>query len=175
VVRTSVTRGWGKSPQPTLPAPVRLWETQLGQGRGGFYSYDRLENLVGADIHNADVIVPQWQHLAVGDQVKIVADMPLEVTHLDPGRTLVLSGGIPLGAMSSPFAFSWAFVLRDDSDGGTRLIVRERYGYTRPWAALIVEPTELLSFLMSQRMLRGIKQRAELVADTRLTPAASSR
>jgi hypothetical protein len=147
------------------------WIAQLGQGRGGFYSYDRLENLVGADIHNADAIVPAWQHIAIGDQVKLAADMPLAITHLDPGRALVLGGGIPMGAMSPPFTFSWAFVLRDDSDGGTRLIVRERYGYTRRWAALMVEPTEMVSFLMTQRMLRGIKHRAERAGDAQLQPA----
>jgi hypothetical protein len=39
--------------------------------------------------------------------------------------------------------------------------VRERYGYTRPRASLVVEPTQLVSFVMSQRMMRGIKSRAE--------------
>jgi hypothetical protein len=52
-------------------------------------------------------------------------------------------------------------VLRDEPDKTTRLLVRERYAYTRPWARLIVEPTEVLSFAMSQKMLRGIKGRAE--------------
>ena len=150
------------------------WIAQLGQGRGGFYSYDWLENLVGGDIHNADAIVPAWQHIAIGDQVNLAADVPLAITHLDPGRAMVLGGGIPIGAMSPPFTFSWAFVLRDGSDGGTRLLVRERYGYNRRWAALMVEPTELISFLMTQRMLRGIKHRAERAGDSLLrgTPAS---
>jgi hypothetical protein len=52
-------------------------------------------------------------------------------------------------------------VLRDEPDKTTRLLVRERYAYTRPWARLIVEPTEVLSFVMSQKMLREIKERAE--------------
>ena len=43
-----------------------------------------------------------------------------------------------------------------------RLVVRERYGYSRRWAPLLVEPVELISFAMSRRMLRGIKERAEL-------------
>jgi hypothetical protein len=47
------------------------WIAQLGQGRGGFYSYDALENLVGCDIHSADQIVPQWQDVKVGDQIKL--------------------------------------------------------------------------------------------------------
>jgi hypothetical protein len=52
-------------------------------------------------------------------------------------------------------------VLLDGPGGTTRLVVRERYQYARRWAALIVEPTQVVSFLMSQRMLRGIKERAE--------------
>jgi hypothetical protein len=41
------------------PAAVWPWIAQLGQGRGGFYSYDFLENLIGCDIHSADRIVPE--------------------------------------------------------------------------------------------------------------------
>ena len=61
------------------------WIAQLGQGRGGFYSYDFLENLVGCDIHSADRIVPEWQDAGVGDEVKLHPESerqrPLE--HLD--------------------------------------------------------------------------------------------
>ena len=57
--------------------------------------------------------------------------------------------------------FTWSFVLRDGPNGSTRLIVRERYAYKRPWARFLVEPTEVVSFLMSQKMLRGIRDRAE--------------
>jgi hypothetical protein len=52
-------------------------------------------------------------------------------------------------------------VLRGQADGTTRLLVRERYGYSRRWAPLLVEPVEFISFVMSERMLRGIKERAE--------------
>jgi hypothetical protein len=45
------------------------WIAQLGQGRGGLYSYDWLENLIGCDIHSSDRVVPQWQQVEVGDQV----------------------------------------------------------------------------------------------------------
>ena len=47
------------------------WIAQLGQGRGGFYSYDKLENLVGCDIHSADRVVAEWQDIKVGDEVKL--------------------------------------------------------------------------------------------------------
>jgi hypothetical protein len=45
--------------------------------------------------------------------------------------------------MALPYYDSvWAFALRDEPDGTTRLLVRERYAYTRPWARLLIEPTE---------------------------------
>ena len=46
------------------------WIAQLGQGRGGFYSYDFLENLAGCDIHSADRVVPRWQDIKVGDKIE---------------------------------------------------------------------------------------------------------
>src|SRR5215207_9306136 len=45
--------------------------------------------------------------------------------------------------------------------GAPRLLVRERYAYTRWWARLLVEPVAAVAFVMSQRMLRGIRDRAE--------------
>jgi hypothetical protein len=137
------------------------WIAQLGQGRGGFYTYDFLENIVGCDIHSADRIVAEWQSVGVGDEVKLHPDMGLRVARLDPGTALVLRGGIPIGSVAPPYDFTWAFVVRVQEDGTTRLVVRERYGYTRWWSSLLVEPVQLISFIMSQRMLRGIKRRAE--------------
>jgi hypothetical protein len=52
-------------------AQVWPWIAQLGQGRGGFYSYDLLENLLGCNIHSADRIVPEWQHIDIGAQVNL--------------------------------------------------------------------------------------------------------
>ena len=72
------------------------WIAQLGQGRGGFYSYDSLENLVGCDIHSADRIVPEWQDIGVGDEVKLHPEVALAVAALEPGRSLVLRGGVPM-------------------------------------------------------------------------------
>ena len=148
----------------TIRAPadhVWPWIAQLGQGRGGFYSYDFLENLVGCDIHSSDRIVPEWQETEVGDEVRLAPEVGLAVALVERGRSLVLRGGIPMGNMAAPYDFTWAFVLRDGPDGTTRLLVRERYAYTRPWARLIVEPAEVFSFVMSQKMIRGIRDRAE--------------
>ena len=140
------------------------WIAQLGQGRGGFYSYDFLENLAGCDIHSADRVVPGWQDIKIGDKVKLAPAVGLDVAALEEGRSLVLRGGVPMGNASPPYDFTWAWVLRDEPDGTSRLLVRERYAYTRPWARFIVEPVEAVSFVMTQKMLRGIRDRAEQAA-----------
>lgn len=143
------------------------WVAQLGQGRGGFYSYDRLENMVGCDIHSADTIVPEWQDVRVGDEIWLAPQFGLQVAQVDPGRVLVLRGNGPPGSAETaaspapPFDFTWAFVIRPEPGGMTRLIVRERYRYLLPWARFLVEPVEALSFIMSRKMLRGIRDRAE--------------
>jgi hypothetical protein len=147
-----------------LAGQVWPWIAQLGQGRGGFYSYDFLENLVGCDIHSADRVVPDWQDVGIGDQIRLAPQVGLVVASLERGRSLTLRGGIPMGSTAPPYDFTWAFVLRDEPDGATRLLVRERYGYTRPCARLLVEPAEAVSFVMNQKMLRGIRNRAERTA-----------
>lgn len=143
------------------PEKVWPWIVQMGQGRGGLYSYDGLENLVGCDMHSVDRIVEEWQSLDVGDPVRLHPDVALLVAELDQGSALVLRGGVPVGDTPMPFDFTWAFVLRDGGDGTTRVIARERYAYLQRWAPLVVEPVEAVSAVMSHRMLRGIKERAE--------------
>jgi hypothetical protein len=146
---------------PATPDAVWPWIAQLGQARGGFYTYDFLENLVGCDMHSAERIVPEWQSIAVGDEVRLHPEIGLRVALLDSGTALVLRGGIPMGPVAPPYDFTWAFIVRTQDDATTRLVVRERYEYTRWWSSLLVEPVQLVSFIMSQRMLRGIKQRAQ--------------
>jgi hypothetical protein len=115
------------------------WIAQLGQGRAGFYSYDRLENLIAhVDIHNASSIVTEWQNIAIGAEVRLAPEVPLQVARLEPDISLVLRGNVPMGKIDAPYDFTWAFVLLAQPDGTTRLVVRERYEYTRRWAPLIV-------------------------------------
>lgn len=66
-----------------------------------------------------------------------------------------------MGAVPCPYDCTWGWVLREQPDGTTRLVVRERYAYTRRWAPFLLEPVQVISFVMTQRMLRGIKARAE--------------
>jgi hypothetical protein len=66
-----------------------------------------------------------------------------------------------MGDAAPPYDFTWAFVLIELADGNTRLVIRERYTFTRWWASLIVEPVLAVSFLMTRKMLHGIRVRAE--------------
>src|SRR5690625_253711 len=68
------------------------WVAQLGQGRGGFYSYDGLQSLLGLDIRNADDVVPEWQDIAVGDRVRLAPGMELTAAVVRPEEALVLRG-----------------------------------------------------------------------------------
>ncbi|WP_435151877.1 hypothetical protein [Haladaptatus sp. DFWS20] len=151
----------------SIDAPVEdvwPWLVQLGQERGGFYSYDWLENLVGADIHNADRILPKHQTLEVGDTVRLAPeDYPAQspdsapvVAILDPGRAIVLR---PPG--DTP-RWTWTFVLRPVDENTTRFIVRMRSGDRTLGGALIDhlfwEPAH---FVMERKMLLGIKERSE--------------
>jgi hypothetical protein len=144
------------------PDAIWPWIAQLGQGRGGFYSYDLFENLVGCDIHSADHIVAAWQDIAVGEQINLAPGMGLTVALVEAGSALVLRGGIPAPTLRpSPYDFTWAFVLLPGPGSTTRLVVRERYTYAHRWVAALVEPVELVSLVMTRRMMRGIRRRAE--------------
>jgi hypothetical protein len=142
---------------------------QLGQGRGGFYSYDLIENLIGCDIHSAERVEADWQTVSVGDVVHMHPDVASTVTLVERGRAVVLRGAVPMGNAPPPYDFTWAFVLRSDSNGTTRLIVRERYKYLSWWSAFLIEPVQVVSFIMSQKMLRGIRERAERGQVTSMT------
>ena len=150
----------------TISSPmshVWPWVAQLGQNRGGFYTYDWLENLVGCDIHTSNVIMPELRIRAVGDEVNLAPPVALRVVAFEEGRHFVLRGAVAADGADAdaPYDFTWAFVLIDGGPGTTRLVVRERYAYLTGWAGALVEPVEMVSFLMSQRMLRGIRERAE--------------
>lgn len=147
----------------TIHAPstqVWAWLVQLGQNHGGFYSYDWLENLFLAQMHNADRIVPEWQNPQVGDEVTMMANPPpmsiAKIALLDPGRALVLKGG-------------WAFYLQPLDAQTTRLIVRyASFPVKGSWtAALFYYPIfEPAHFIMEAGMMLGIKQRAEAAMST---------
>ena len=160
----------------TIDAPaddVWAWLVQMGQGRAGFYSYDWLENVFGLDIHNADRIEPDWQRLAVGDQLRVAPpnvgpDAGFTVVAMDPGRSLVTAVGDPavVGPQAAQGPLSdggtWAFVLEPIGSTQTRLIVRLRASFPLPsvvaWTVgRLLEPVH---FVMERKQLLGLRDRA---------------
>ena len=165
----------------TINAPtdeVWKWLVQLGQGRGGMYSYDWLENLADLDMHSTEEIVPELQDLEVGDLVRLApermgAEAGLRVAAIEPGRALVLhqpadpESGCPHDRedpdLENYYGWNWVFVLEEVDPDTTRLIVRSRVD-GRPRYLIRTFYTLLLEFphfVMERRMLKGIKRRAE--------------
>ena len=130
------------------PEAVWPWLAQIGQDRGGFYSYEWLENLAGCRMRNADAIHPEWQHRDVGDTVMLHWARGLAVTRFEPGRAIALEG--------------WgSFELEPLAGGRTRLIARgaaPQGPAARAFYALLVL---IPHFVMERRMLLGIKARSE--------------
>jgi hypothetical protein len=148
------------------PEAIWPWLAQLGQAKGGFYSYERLENLLGCAIHNADTVVPAWQQVQPGDLVKMAPspDAPPAylVASVEPGRALVLGHHVGLSPdPASPWSDTWQFVIVPVDGQTSRLIVRSRSIAGTPLLNRALEPG---IFVMEQRMLRGIKERAERLA-----------
>ena len=151
------------------PEQVWPWLVQIGADRGGFYSYDWLENLFGLGIHSADRIVPAWQQRQVGDLVNADAagSAGWYVMEIRPNRALVLQ--VANTRAERPlrrdellrWEFLWTFALADGPNGTTRLLVRERVAFGRAATRLAMAPVGLISFVMTRRMLRGIKRRVE--------------
>lgn len=145
------------------PEAVWPWVAQIGQGRGGFYTYQWLENLVGCDIQNADAIEERWQHPRVGDGIRIhPAAPPLAIVGIEPGRYLLLAA--ESGEGDHALAVTWLFYVEDRTGGRSRLISRYRVDYGEALAMrLQYGPTllEPVGFVMDRRMLLGIKERAE--------------
>lgn len=149
-------------------APDRVWPwiAQLGQDKGGFYSFEWVENLVGCDIHNADRIVPEWQHPQVGDPFPLHPDMVLRVGAVEAGHALVATSRGGSAPQGTGMDFTWAFVVSPlppapATPVATRLHVRERYQVSSPAARVGVDVVNLVSTVMSWRMTRTIKQLAE--------------
>jgi hypothetical protein len=138
------------------PEAVWPWLVQMGSGRGGAYTYDWIENLFGLNMHSADEILPQYQHIAVGDELPMGPDRPgMTVKVLDPPRTLAVQ------VADQNWVWIFALVPEDDS---TRLVSRNRIATAalsraaRLFYTVFMEPGSLV---MERKMLLGIKQRAE--------------
>jgi hypothetical protein len=150
----------------TIAAPPKVvwpWIVQMGYGRAGWYSYDRLDN---AGRRSASVILPQYQHPEVGDAVPMTG----RVNDVTAFRVESFTPGVEM-LWAKPDA-TWAWLLRATGDGGTRLVTRVRARYIGPTAPLSMMLMELGDFPMMRKCLLGLKSRAEMapVADTAGSP-----
>jgi hypothetical protein len=144
----------------TIDAPadeVWPWLVQIGQDKAGFYSYRGLENLVLCHMPDAHHVVPEFQHIRVGDTVWLHPHAPpLPVERVEYGTAIVLGTNT-----SDPG--TWAFYIRPLGECTTRLVVRGRSDF-KPgllkWFTryVLFEPAH---FIMERKMLLGIKARAE--------------
>jgi hypothetical protein len=122
--------------------------------RGGAYTYDWIENLLGLGMHSADTVLPEFQHPEVGDTIAFGANrMRLEL--VEPDRALAWR--------SEDGNWVWTFVLTEQN-GHTRLISRNRFRLPTLKTRAGMMPMEPASLVMERKMLRGIKQRAESLA-----------
>jgi hypothetical protein len=142
----------------TIDAPVAdvwPWVAQIGPGpRGGAYTYDWIENLLGLNMHSADSVLPEYQHPQVGEGFGLGANR-MTFQLVEPERVLAMR--------SADGNWVWSFVLRD-LDGRTRLISRNRFRLPRLRDRIGMIPMEPGSLLMERKMLYGIKGRAERLA-----------
>jgi hypothetical protein len=161
----------------TIHAPIEQvwpWIVQIGYGRGGFYSYEFVENAMGLDIHNANRILPEHQSLNVGDVIPFAPsgfDVPVAI--VEPPRVLVVHGDTRTGGSGAPkmrpgdyLSVAWSWHLEPIDGGTTRFVERWRLdfgpGLINTLAyRVFLEPG---AFIMERKMLLGIKQRAEALA-----------
>ncbi len=137
-------------------AAVWPWIAQMGPSpRGGAYTYDWIENLLGLDMHSADRVLPEYQHPQVGDTL-VYGTNRMRFERVEPPRVLV--------TRSEDGNWVWSFVL-DEQDGKTRLISRNRFRLPTLTAKIGMVPMESASLVMELKMLRGIRRRAERLAN----------
>ena len=140
------------------PSAIWPWLVQMGSGRGGAYTYDWIENLFGLDMHSADEILPEFQHLRIGDVLPVGPNGPgLRLEVMEPERVLAFR--------SVDGNWVWQFALYPCGDL-TRLVSRNRIttrtlALPHRLAYVLMEPGSLL---MERKMLFGIKARAEHLA-----------
>jgi hypothetical protein len=142
----------------TIDAPAAAvwpWIAQMGPApRGGAYTYDWIENVLGLDMHSVDRVLPEYRHPEVGDTLGYGTNC-MRTERVEPERVL--------STRSQDGNWVWSFIL-SEQDGRTRLISRNRFRLPSLTARIGMLPMEPASLLMERKMLHGIKQRAEILA-----------
>lgn len=152
------------------PAEVWPWLVQMGCDRGGFYSYDRLDN---GGRPSAKRILPEFQSTKVGDVLPSRPGSPhgFEVLRMEAPGLLLLGAFLRMPDFSNlawdgerPSAYirsTWLFLLREERET-TRLVVRAR-GILRPaWLGFVVNSVMAPAHIVMQRkQLLNLRQRIE--------------
>lgn len=139
------------------PEDIWPWLVQMGYQRGGLYSYDWLDRLFGfLDRPSATRILPEFQHLSLGEKIPLGRGPNWPVAHIEPCRAMVLDMRKQGG-----FDWVWQFGLYAVDEKRTRLVSRSSVRPQTVWARLGTYAIEPAGFLMTRRMLLGLKQRAE--------------
>ena len=142
----------------TIDAPAAAvwpWVAQMGPyPRGGAYTYDWIENLLGLNMHSADIVLPEYQQPHVGEGFGYGANK-MSFKIVEPEHVLA--------TQSANGNWVWSFIL-DEQDGRTRLISRNRFRLPRLRDRIGMIPMEPGSLVMERKMLHGIKCRAEKLA-----------
>jgi hypothetical protein len=164
------------------PKDVWPWILQIGQDRGGFYSYTYLENLAGCRMRNVSNIVPEWQNRAAGDTVWFATPKHfggrarMVAAIVEPERAMVLATPEDWPEIQSGKRGrgpTWAFILKPTYNGGTRLLART-HGKSQPglWSRVAnLSFWEPAHFVMERKMLLTIKQMAQKTSCAKLPPA----
>lgn len=162
-----------------LPVEVWPWIVQIGQDRAGFYSYQQLENAVGAKMPKVEHLVPEFQHRFIGDTVWLSDPFTyggkgkLVIGYLQENRAMVLISpqdwqrqveGKPITGGT------WGFILEPTADGKTRLIMRSvSNAGTFSRERLQTYLWEVPHFIMERRMMQHLKTLVEQSAQRRIT------
>ena len=139
------------------PEEVWPWIAQIGDDRGGFYSYTFIENLLmGEDLyHNANRILPEFQNPQLGEG--LVMDS-LQVYGAEPGKWLLAAQTSAEG----DFDWVWLWHVEPVGTNQTRLLVRQAMRlFPEASNPVMATVTDLGAFVMEWRMIKGLKLRAE--------------
>ncbi len=149
------------------PEQIYPWLLQIGVDRGGMYSYDWLENLMGLNVRTIDRIVPELQNVQSGDFWRFTPknygppDGPgVFVVKLEPNRAVMGCFGVQ-SAPPPPCSGTWQLVLQPQSDGTTRLILRARTDAASPMTGIFGAIFDPITFVMQRGMLLGFRDRIQ--------------
>ncbi len=149
------------------------WVAQMGRGRGGFYSYEALENIIGLGIYNTDVILPDYQNPQVGDIIPFGPDNGYPLAIVEEGRAMVIENYDDLDKKmrydpaeylpENYLHLSWLWFVEAIDENRSRFISRNRVDYNPSLKNRFI--FKVLSgpivFAMDRKMCLGIKKRAE--------------